>query len=276
MPHGGARFLPLVLAALLLAMPHAARAENEYMGVLYPVRHLTLSLGVGGVVSSMDVRIGARVQAGQQLLKLDAGIQETEVQRRRAIRDDDSGLKAERQRLEILERLYEDAETLFTGVGSISGQEVSQLRIEYVTAAGRVEQLESEKRRHELEYEMARRERDQRILLAPIDGVITELDLDVGEWTDPGDHAMRLVDASTVVLRVSVSAGAAYRMEQGMEIPVHVVGLPGGEPRTGEVTFVSPVADAASGLVEVRITLENDDLSIRPGTRASIVLENRS
>lgn len=274
MPHSGLRLLMLALAGLLLIQPQLARAQ-EYMGVIYPLRDLTLSLGVGGVVSSMDVRIGEQVEAGQQLLMLDADIQETEVRRRRAIWEDNSGLRAEEQRLEILEQLYQDAQTLFAGVGSISGQEVSQLRIEYVTASGRVDQLESEKRRQALEYEMARRERDQRMLKAPIAGVITDLELDVGEWTDPGDSAMRLVDASTVVMRVSVSEQSAYLIETGMDIPVHIAGLPGGEPRVGEVTFVSPVADAASGLVAVRVTIENTDLTVRPGARASIILENQ-
>lgn len=261
-----------LLGMLLLATPLAGLAQ-EYMGVLYPVRDLTLSLGVGGVIERMDVSIGDQVEAGDRLLKLESGIQETEVERRRAILEDRSGLRSERQRLEILEKLYQDAQTLFEGVGSISGQEVSQLRIEYVTAQGRVDQLESEKRRQQLEFELARRERDQRVLVAPVEGVITELELDVGEWSDPGDNAMRLVDASKVVLHVSIDETVAYQISEGMEVPVQVIGLPGGEPRTGVVTFVSPVADAASGLVEVRITLENDDRAIRPGARASIELE---
>lgn len=267
------RTLPWLLVGLLLAPlgPLAQGQEaREFLGVIYPDRDLTLSLGLNGVVDRVEVEVGESVTAGQPLLHLEAELQETEVARRLAVWEDGSGLRAEQARLEILSKLYEDAERLFEDVGSISGQELSQLRIEYVTVEGRVEQLRTEKIRQELEYRMALRELEQRTLAAPIGGVITELELDVGEWINPGDSAMRLVDASTCVLRVSVSEAAAYALSRGDLVPVRIEGLPGGEPVTGEVTFVSPVADAASGLVSVRVALDNTDGRIRPGAKARI------
>lgn len=268
---------PRITAApvlVFLALLQGPVQAQEFMGVVYPNRDLTLSLGVSGLIASRDARIGQQVQAGDQLLRLDAEIQATEVERRRVIYEDMSGLRAEESRLEILERLYQDAQRLFEEVGSISGQEVSQLRMEYVTVQGRLEQLRGEKRRQQLEYQMARREHALRTLRAPIDGVVTELELDVGEWTDPGESALRLVDATHCELRVSVSEAAAYRLVVGMELPVYIEGLPGGEPRAGTVTFVSPVADAASGLVAVRVGFDNEDLTVRPGSRGRIVLED--
>lgn len=269
--YGSSGLAGLLIGVFLLA---ATPAEaQEYMGVVYPNRELTLSLGVSGLIARREVSIGQRVRAGDPLLQLEAELQSTEVERRRAIFEDESALRAETARVEILDRLYRDAERLFQDVGSISGQEVSQLRMEYVTARGRVEQLRGEKLRQELEYRMASREHAMRTLRAPIDGVVTELELDVGEWTDPGESALRLVDAATCELRVSVSETAAYRIEEGMTLPVYVEGLPGGEPREGTVSFVSPVADAASGLVEVRVEFDNADWSVRPGAKGRIVLE---
>lgn len=261
-----------VCLTLLLCMTQTAHAQ-EFMGVVYPNRDLTLSLGVSGLIANRDASIGERVTEGEQLLRLDAEIQATEVERRRVIFQDNSGVRAEEARVEILERLFQDAQRLYEDVGSISGQEVSQLRMEYVTAQGRLEQLRGEKQRQELEYRMAQREHAMRTLHAPIDGVVTELELDVGEWTDPGEMALRLVDASSCELRVSVNEVVAYRLVVGMALPVYIEGLPGGEPRNGTITFVSAVADAASGLVEVRVGFPNDDLAVRPGSRGRIVLE---
>lgn len=259
---------PLFLLGLVLLAPGAL--AREFLGVIHPERDLMLSLGLNGIVAGLEVSVGDRVSADQPLLRLEADLQETEVRRRHAIWKDDSALRSEEQRLEILQKLYQDAQELYDSVGSISGQELSQLRIEYVTVRGRVEQLRTEKVRQELEYDMARRELEMRTLEAPIAGVITELELDVGEWVNPGDAAMRLVDASTVVLRVSVSEAAAYELAEGMELPVRVQGLPGDEPVTGVIRFVSPVADAASGLVPVRIGLTNEQGRLRPGAKARI------
>jgi RND family efflux transporter MFP subunit len=265
------RMKTVCLAMLLFALPPAH--AQEFMGVVYPNRDLTLSLGVSGLIASRDASIGQRVRAGEQLLRLEADIQATEVERRRVIFQDNSSLTAEEARLEIVERLYLDAQRLFDDVGSISGQEVSQLRMEYVTAQGRLEQLRGEKKRQELEYRMAQREHAMRTLRAPIDGMVTELELDVGEWTDPGETALRLVDASSCELRVSVDEVVAYQLVVGMALPVYIEGLPGGEPRNGTITFVSAVADAASGLVQVRVGFPNEDLAVRPGSRGRIVLE---
>lgn len=265
---------PRALAvALLMVLLAPTLSAAEFVGVVYPKRDLTLSLGLAGVVDAVDVEVGQTVSAAQPLIRLRADIERTEVARRRAIFENESALRAEESRLAILEKLYRDAESLFEGAGSISGQELSQLRIEYVSAEGRVEQLRSEKEREELEFEMARHELDLRTLAAPIDGVITELDLDVGEWVNPSDTALRLVDASECVLRVSVDERSAYGIEAGMRMPVRVENMPGGGTREGIVTFVSPVADAASGLVPVRVALANDDGRIRPGAKASISMD---
>lgn len=262
--------LPLVVAVLLGIAPARDAVATEFVGVIYPDRDLTLSLGVTGIVDGVEIEVGDAVRTGQPLLRLESELENIEVARRRAVWKDESALRAEQARLEILHKLHEDARRLFEDVGSISGQEFSQLRMEYVTAEGRVEQLRTEKTRQELEYRAAVRELEQRTLSAPIDGVVTELELDVGEWIDPGDTALRLVDASVCVLRVSVSEAAAYLVAAGDTVPVYVEGLPGSEPLSGEVTYVSPMADAASGLVSVRVALDNADGRIRPGAKARI------
>jgi len=45
-----------------------------------------------------------------------------------------------------------------------------------------------------------------------------------------------------------------------------------GAPVTGTISFVSPVADPASGLVELRVTFPNPGERIRPGIKGSVVL----
>jgi multidrug efflux pump subunit AcrA (membrane-fusion protein) len=45
---------------------------------------------------------------------------------------------------------------------------------------------------------------------------------------------------------------------------------------SGRVTFVSPVVDAASSLVEVRVQFSNADRRIRPGVKARLRVEGAS
>jgi multidrug efflux pump subunit AcrA (membrane-fusion protein) len=44
----------------------------------------------------------------------------------------------------------------------------------------------------------------------------------------------------------------------------------------GRVTFVSPVMDAGSSLVEVRVQIQNADRRIRPGVKGRLRVEGAS
>ena len=43
-------------------------------------------------------------------------------------------------------------------------------------------------------------------------------------------------------------------------------------PKKGEIIFVSPVVDPASGLLTVKAEFENADGSVRPGVAGSMVI----
>ena len=65
---------------------------------------------------------------------------------------------------------------------------------------------------------------------------------------------------------------AARLLNRGDSIALVVDDPAQHQPLQGRVAFLSPVADAASGLVEVRITLANAERRIRPGVKGRIQL----
>lgn len=256
-----------VLAFALAALPAAAQ---DFLGVVYPLRDLTLSVSTAGVVQRLHVNVGDAVTREQPLLQLEADLQLLELNRRKVVLEDKSELGSIEQRVEILDKLYADGKSLYDSAGSISREELMKLRIENLTAAGRRDQLRSEKRREQVEHKIAEQEYRLRQLRAPIDGVITAIEVDVGEWASPGEAVMRLVDTSVAELRINITQPAARKLATGGRIPVQVEDLSGSHSVEGKVIFVSPVADAASGLVEVRIRFANKDGRVRPGAKARI------
>ena len=256
-----------VLALALAALPVAAQ---DFLGVVYPLRDLTLSVSTAGVVQRLHVNVGDAVTREQPLLQLEADLQLLELNRRKVVLEDKSELGSIEQRVEILDKLYADGKSLYDSAGSISREELMKLRIENLTAAGRRDQLRSEKRREQVEHKIAEQEYRLRQLRAPIDGVITAIEVDVGEWASPGEAVMRLVDTSVAELRINITQPAARKLATGGRIPVQVEDLSGSHSVDGKVIFVSPVADAASGLVEVRIRFANKDGRVRPGAKARI------
>ena len=266
---------PVVRAARAVACAWLAAGAVQaatFTGLVYPVKDITLSAGVSGIVQSRLVTPGQRVQRGQPVLSLDDQTQTIETRRRRAILDDDSELASSRERVRILSELFGVAKSVFDRTGSVSKDEVLRLEAELTASRGRVEQLEAQKKREKLEYEAAEQERRLRHYAAPIAGIVSRIFPEVGEWVKPGDPLLHLVDASTGVLQLTVPLKEARDVLAGRSMAIRFETHMDDAPTTGRVDFVSPVADPASGLVVVRVHFANSTLRIRPGVKGMVEL----
>jgi RND family efflux transporter MFP subunit len=259
-------------AAMLMACASLPALAEQYVGLVHPKHELTLSMGIGGVVSTLNVRPGQSVKGGQTLLVLDDRMQAIEVNRRQVVFEDDSEVRAARDRYRALDTMYKDSKRVFDSTGSISRDEMSKLEVELSGAKGRLDQLAAQKRREKLEYDGAMQERALRALSAPRAGVVTRVEPKVGEWAKPGETLMVLVDASTCFLTTNVPLRVVPGLKAGQAIKVSFEPAAATAPVTGRIALVSSVADAASGLVEVRVDLANPGLKIRPGIKGMIDL----
>lgn len=276
-PSRTASWLRAAAVACALLAGAGTRAQGaEFIGIVYPVRDLALSVHVAAVVEQAPVAVGQRVAAGQLILRQDSRLQEAERERRRVILQDRSELDSTEQRRRLIEGLVRDATALYERAGTVSRDEVTKLRLELESATGRVEQLRQAKRREQVELDLAERELALRELRAPVAGVVTMVKVQGGEWAAPGEAIVRLVDETVCELRVNVSPAAARRLATGATVAVRVDDPAVAAAVSGRVTFVSPVVDAASSLVEVRVQFPNADRRIRPGVKARLRVEGVS
>jgi RND family efflux transporter MFP subunit len=261
------------LSLVLMLLTSGVNAKS-FSGLIYPLHDITLSAGVAGLVMKRPVLPGQYVKADQVLLELDDRLQAIESERRKAIYEDQSELEAVRERTAILTTLLNDSRMVFNETGSVSKDELLRLEAEYIATKGRLEQLVAQKKRELLDYETAERERLQRRITAPINGIVTKVIPQIGEWAKPGDAIILLVDPSVAVLRLAiphteadylkVGSSQLIQMEAGSTVP----------QMTGHVSFVSPVADPASGLVRIEITFNNPLKGIKPGIKGSIEINS--
>lgn len=250
-------------------MPLGANAKS-FSGLIYPLHDITMSAGVSGLVMKRAVLPGQAVKAGQLLLQLDDRLQSIESNRRRVIFEDKSELQATRDRLRILDTLLHDASAVFKSTGSISKEELLRLEAEQLASQGRLAQLIEQKKREQLDYASAEGDRLQRHITAPISGVVTKVIPQVGEWAKAGDPMLLLVDTSVAILRLAIPHNPANSLKVGAP---HLIRLESGSSVaevTGQIKFVSPVADPASGLVQVEISFNNPGRRIKTGIKGTI------
>ncbi len=259
-----AALLPGFLSATLSA--HGA----EWVGLAFPLADVQVSASVAGLVHRIKVRPGHVVSAGEILVELDSLPQQAELRRRAVLLEDDSELQSARARLRALDELLRMTETVARASQSVSMEELIKARMEKASAEGRVQQLLAQKARERVEHEQAQIEIAQRLVRAPITGVVVDVPVDVGEWAKPGDTVLRLTDVSQVELRMNLPQAATARLSVGRKVSAFFEAAPAEVQAVGAVSFISPLADSASGLVDVRIRFANPKGQIRPGAKGVV------
>jgi RND family efflux transporter MFP subunit len=156
----------------------------------------------------------------------------------------------------------------------------SQLDVEQLTV--QKSRLEAEQAEHEQaiavlemkaqenELNAARAQIARRRIVAPFEGGIVQVYLRKGEWAEPGQKALRIVNADRLKAEGFVPAEAAAKVAAGTDVQL-VIDL-AGKPQAfkGKVAFVSPEVDPITGQVRVWAEIENHDGRLRPGQAAKM------
>ena len=234
--------------ALLLQAAQGLAAEATWItGVTEPVKDVTLAFPVVGVVCARPLEEGTAVRKDQVVIELDKQLEELDLERKRLARELASS---------ELERLRSLAQR---NAISVSKEEIEKKRSEFEIA--RVD--------HELAAAVLRR----RQLVSPIEGQVAQFFKDVGEKCEDQQPVVRIVDTR----RCHLVANLEPRLAQTLRIQQKVrVEVPGSDsPVTLEATlvYISPVADAASGLLRIKAVFENPDGRIRPGVAGRLRID---
>lgn len=242
-----------------------------------------------GVVTSVAVREGQRVKQGEVLAQIDdqvARLAAEAVQAQydiaRAKAANDVRQRFAKKSLEVSEaELRRSMDSIERFAKSISQ---SQLDVERLTV--QKNQLEAEQAEHEHqvatlemkaqenELTAARAQVARRRIVAPFDGVIVQIYVRRGEWVEPGQKALRIVNVDRLKAEGFVPAVGAVADLSDISVSLEVDGLSEKGKPEGKIVFVSPEVDPITGQVRVWAEIDNRDGKLRPGQPARMVIEN--
>jgi multidrug resistance efflux pump len=112
-----------------------------------------------------------------------------------------------------------------------------------------------------------------RRVVAPVSGIVTRVDLELGEWAKIGEPVLQIVDADVCYLRVNITPMALRKLKLDQQIPISFEPALRIPPVRGRVSYLSPGIDAASGLVEIRVTFQNPGWRVPPGVKGLITVD---
>jgi RND family efflux transporter MFP subunit len=243
-----ALLLALCLGPGIATNSRAAEAAHA-PGITESFLEVTLSSSVAGIITTEKYREGDFVNENTPVVELDKKLEELEVERRKLV-------------VNVRKSDFEATEKLFTKTKGTSKEELEKKEADYRIAV--------------VDHETAIEQLRKRHIFAPFAGHITEILLHPGEACQPYQPVIRMVDTRRCYFVSDVEARTAVLLKTNQTVRLMID--TGGEPVTvdGKITFLSPVADPASGLVKVKALFENAAGRIRPGLAGAMVLPERS
>ncbi len=125
------------------------------------------------------------------------------------------------------------------------------------------------------DLELARLQLDsKRIALAektvrtPLGGIVVKKYKEPGESVDRAEKLLDIVNIDQIYVQFYLKPELRKTLLQDAPIRVRILDLEG-KDFDGKITFVDPRNDAASGLVRVKVKVENADHRIKPGMKGS-------
>jgi RND family efflux transporter MFP subunit len=234
--------------------------EVTAMGMTSPWRDANLRAEVGGRVLEVTVDNGDVVEAGALLLRIDGSRQRLAV----------SGASA---RVDGLEHDVELARTEYERKqGWVAKGSLAAAQLDGAKHA--LDRAEAALAGANAELGSARRASKDAKMIAPIDGVVTRRQVDIGDTIGAGSPLLDLVDLSKIRVRVGLAGSEIGRLDQDVEAMVTIEDL-GGQSTPARFAAIAPAADPVTGLFDVEYHLDNPNGQIRGGMVATISLPLR-
>ena len=234
-----------------------------------------LSFGVTGTVTEVLVAEGDNVTEGQVLARLDAPSLESSVEMV------ELQVEIAQGQVESARAQYEIALINLDDGGSFpdESEEVLELRVDMAKTGWDTAKLNLEIA--ELNLESAELNLEKAVIVAPFDGVVTDITLTEGKEISTAtlaSPAISLVDTGEIELRGFIDEIDVGMVKLGQAANITFDALPDEEVK-GEMAFISPVGTTLAGVVsyDTTITLENPVAGLRDGmsVTAEVIIERR-
>lgn len=218
----------------------------------------SISSRIMGAVTSVRVKEGDRVRAGQLLLTIDDS---DLVQRMNgasdARREAEQALEAAKENKNLSDITYERYKKLYED-RALTGQELDERGTQKRVADIDFERARAALNRAEAGMNEAKVYHGFTRITSPVTGVVTSKKIDPGSMAVPGSPLLTVEDTSSYRIEISVSEAMAARIRPGMKALVSIAGVE--KEMEGVITEANPSIDPMSRSFTVKIALKGQGL----------------
>ncbi len=234
----------------------------EAVGSFLPEEEVKLSAETAGRIKTLLIDEGSFIKKGALLLEIDSEKISLEVKESEAMLKEASA------------RLANSITTLERKKKLISNGVIGQYDLDDALTQVSLNQAVEEKIKAKLNRSK-KSLKDTRII-TPIEGIISERLVSVGEYVKIGADLLKVVDLNP--LKLSFTLPEKHAGEVKLEQKVEITASPfPGEIFEGKIYFISPKVDTETRTIEVKALVDNSNFRLKPGffVNARIFLEKR-
>jgi RND family efflux transporter MFP subunit len=234
---------------------------DEYYETSGTVSARTISTVAGrmmGTVTSIKVKEGDRVSAGQLLLTIDdSDVAQKVKAAREGCNEAEKGLEAARENRNLMTVTFQRYSKLYDGK-ALSGQELDQIGTKKKVADIDFEKAQAVVARAKAGLKEAEVYQGFTRIVSPVSGVVTGKKTDIGSMAVPGVPLFTIEDDSGYRIDVNGDESLAARIRPGMDAVVFIEAL--NREVKGKIAEVVPSIDPASRSFLVKIAIKGEGL----------------
>lgn len=262
-------FSAAVLAASTACAEPRRQISQEKLDCLIEAS-ATLKIGapVPGLIRDVMVDRGDVVRQGQVLAQLENEVEEATVAAARSRAENDNPVNSGQARVDFLHRKFKRMETLRVN-NTVTEAAYDEAKTDEMVAVLALKEARLNLDIAKSELRRAEGMLRQRIIVSPMDAVVTERVLGPGEYRTEQAHIFVLARMNPLYVEVFVPLALFGQVRPGMVADVEPEAPVGGRYRA-TVTVVDTLFDASSGTFGVRLALPNPVLGLPGGLRCKI------
>jgi RND family efflux transporter MFP subunit len=222
-------------------------SELRYSGTVEPSQTIPLSFQSAGIVETVLIQEGDIVRKGQLLATVDKA-------------DNESVYSASVSKYNQAKDAYDRLKSVHDN-GSLP-------EIKWVEMETNLKQTESQ-------VQIARSNLEKCNMRSPDNGMIGSRNVEPGQSVISTRTPIELVKIDNVLVKVAVPENEISKIKKGQKATLSISALEG-KSFEGEVTNVGIVADKISRTYEVKITVKNISLEIKPGMVCDVLVNSGS
>ncbi len=256
------------------APSRSSRSKGAIQAFTEPYRDISVAAAEMGTLSELKVHEGQVVRQGDILAILDDEVLQASLQVAKRSMSVEGMLKSAEADVVMKQRELEKLKEL-RGRDHASQQEVDRIETELKVADARVQSVREDLEIKQLEARRIESQLEQRVVRAPMDGIVTELARDPGEFVSPSDPTIaRIVQLDQLLIVFSVPL--MHRNEVAEQETVNLLIGTEKQKATGIVEFVAPTPDTSNSSVRVKVRVANEGREFQSGEPAELILESLS